>query len=155
MLNGESGKLPGFGNVKFNSDGSCEYGCGCQSVDGTNGYSVRASFGTGNSMGSYVYHAEMPQTAPSCGTFLPWDYTMLNGVWYHVQQHIKLNTPGVHDGALTVQVNGSTVLSQTDLLFRTTDTIHVGGAWFLFYYGGSSTSPVNTWIDIDDVTIQW
>jgi hypothetical protein len=161
MVN-ESGKIPGFGKPKWVND-ACEEACGGNPVLGDDPYySARASFGAGNSGGSYFYtpHCAGDGTQSTYGDRFDWGaFHFANGVWYDVDQTLTMNTPGQHDGTLFVKVNGSLVFSKTDLCLRTTSGVPVGNAWMDFYYGGSapitSTSPTLQWIDIDDVIVNY
>lgn len=148
-------KMPGFGNPVLAADGSCVVACGGKPGDGTTGYSARSDINDSRVPGHYVYDADQRNSA-GYGVGMSWGDTPLeNGVWYTVDQYIRMNTPGVHDGMLSTAIDGVEVFSRTDLMFRTVDTLHVGNAWFNFYYGGSGLPPATMWVDLDDIVVEW
>jgi hypothetical protein len=148
-------KLVGFGNPVLAADGSCVVACGGNAADGVTGYSARSDINDSGVPGHYVYDADMANSA-GYGIGMSWGGAPLeNSVWYVVDQYIRMNTPGVHDGVLSASINGVKVFERTDLMFRTVDTLHVGNVWFNFYYGGSGVAPRTMWVDLDDVVVEW
>lgn len=145
-------KLPGFGAPLLGPGGVCLAGCGGAAGDGLTAYSARADVQDTGVPGFYVYDA---YTRPlAYGRGIRWNATPFrNDRWYDVEIAIAMNTPDVADGVLRAKVNGQTVFDRRDFLFRRTSTLHVGSAWFDFYYGGTGVAPADTSIDIDDVML--
>jgi hypothetical protein len=163
-MTAESGKIPGFGRPNRTA-GGCTQACGGEPIVGNDPYhSERASFGMGNSGGSYVYAPQCtgdPAPVPDAdgkvyGVRYDWGaFHFANGVWYDVDQTLTMNTPDQHDGTLFVKVNGNLVLSRTDLCLRKVAGVPVGNAWMDFFYGGAETSPSLQWIDLDEVIVNY
>jgi hypothetical protein len=66
-----------------------------------------------------------------------------------------MNTPGQNDGVLTASIDGQQLLNATNMNFRSVSTLHVGKAWFDFYYGGTAVPSQTMWVDVDDITVDW
>lgn len=148
-------KMPGFGSPVIDGAGACLVACGGAAADGVRGYSARSDINNSGTPGFYVYDADMANTA-GYGTGLSWSLPRFtNGAWYTVDQYIRMNTPGQHDGVLTAYVDGQRVYERGNLLFRAVDTLHAGGAWFDFNYGGSGVAPATMWVDLDDIVVEW
>jgi hypothetical protein len=143
-------KLPGFGKPVFSATGECLAGCGGAPADGVIGYSARSQVDETGTPGFYVYDTSFHRW----GSGYPWDAAPLAPArWHTVDLEIWMNHPMRDDGRLEATLDGAKVFSADDLHFRWTDALHVGGAWFDFYYGGAGVSPASTAIDIDDVVI--
>ncbi|HEX4820937.1 MAG TPA: hypothetical protein VFV00_12095 [Acidimicrobiales bacterium] len=143
-------KLPGFGDPTYNADGTCSGGCGLAPANGITSWSARGHLNRWNVPGSYLY------TPSKTEWTFQWDTsTLVPGKWYTIDYWVTMNTPGQSDGILSAAVNGQQVFRSTDMTFRLVDSLHVGKAWFGFYYGGTSTPMQNMWIDVDDITVDW
>lgn len=144
------GKLPGFGMPTYNADNSCSGGCGLAPADGITSWSARGHINGNNVPGSYLYTADKTEWAFQWNTA-----ALVPGRWYTIDYWVTMNTPGQNDGILRAAVDGVTVLNWTTMNFRKVSSLHVGKAWFDFYYGGSSVPSQNMWIDIDDVAVDY
>jgi len=146
----DGGKLPGFGAPTYDARGDCTGACGLAPADGITSWSARGHINTTNVPGSYLYipgHREW---------LVQWSHApLVPGRWYTIDYWVTMNTPGQNNGVLKAAVDGSFVLTLTNLNFREVDTLHVGKAWFGFYYGGRGVPSQNMWIDVDDVTVDW
>jgi hypothetical protein len=96
-------------------------------------------------IGFYTYNLDSP---PTRGDIFDWndDVALLDhGKWYCVEGHIKLNTPGAHDGVLEGWVDGAQAYSKDDLAWRrsTEGFLHVKSFWFDVYYGGDAASTTD------------
>jgi hypothetical protein len=148
-------KLPGFGNPVREADGSCVSACGLREADGITSYSARSDLREDGRPGWYVYDvdAAINQTG---GRGERWDAPPFRATrWYTVDQYIQLNTPGVRNGRLRTEINGHPVFDRSTFVFRLADGLDVGNAWFDVYYGGDGTSPVEMFVDFDDVLLEW
>lgn len=67
----------------------------------------------GNRLVSYVYHPGQPG---EYGDDFDWG-PVETGIWYHVEMHVLLNTPGEYDGLLEALINGRKVLEQGFMRF--------------------------------------
>lgn len=145
-------KLPGFGSPLLGLGGTCLSSCGGAMLDKAQTYSARVDIQDTGVPGFYVYDAN---TLPlSYGRGIRWATTPFQTErWYDVEVAIAMNTIGRADGVLKATVNGQVVMDRRDVLFRLVPTMHVGSAWFDFYYGGSGVAPADTLIDVDDVQL--
>lgn len=73
-----------------------------------------------------------------------------------LQQHIKLNTPGVSNGVIEVWFNAKKVLSLSNILFRTVPTLQINGILFSTFFGGHDktwASPVNAYANFANFVV--
>ena len=105
-----------------------------------------------NLIGFYVYHLDSPPTRGDIWTWDPSVATLSNGVWYCVEGHIGLNTPGERNGSLRGWVNGEAAFARSDVGFRRADEGWMGikSFWFDIYYGGEE-SVANNEIHFDSL----
>ena len=144
------GKLPGFGNPTYDDNRACSGGCGLAAANGITSWSARGHLNGRNVLGSYLY-------TPGRSTWsIDWyGAPIVPGRWYTIDYWVTMNTPGRADGVIHAAIDGKEVANWTDLTFRLVPTLHVGTAWFDFYYGGPQVPPQNMWIDIDDLAIDY
>ncbi|HID70151.1 MAG TPA: DNRLRE domain-containing protein [Desulfobacterales bacterium] len=153
------GKMPGISGTYGQA------GWGGRKPDGTDGWSARGSFDltvpAGNNpltgrtpLGTYCYYADQPGTY---GDVWLWNHGfnafLVTGQWYCVEQYLKMNTPGEHDGVITAWVDGQQVFTKTDIMFRTVDALKIEQIWFNLYHGGTAVSPYDQHIFIDNVVV--
>ena len=123
----KGGKLPGlFGGTNHFSGGAIP--------DGTNGFSVRYMWRTDGDGEAYAY---LP-TSTLYGTEIGrgrWRFQP--GQWHCLEQRVVLNAPGIDDGRLTVWVDGSMLIDERALRYRTTDSLQIRGIFFSTFFGGS------------------
>ncbi len=155
------GKLPGWGGTYGQA------GWGGRPADGTNGWSARGLFWTPDSnatsgdtrVGFYVYHADMMGIYGSnwfwSGGAIGNEGVMVRNVWYQVEVHAKMNTPGLNDGVLSAWIDGMQVFERTDVRMRDVDTLRIERAWFDIYYGGNWVAPVDMYIDFDNAVVAY
>lgn len=144
-------KLPGFGNPVLGAGGVCLVACGGAAANGITGYSARSDVQDTGVPGSYVYDVSSPTPLPY-GRGIRWDAKPFEpGRWHDVEVGIAMNTPGRANGVLRASIDGVEVFNRTDFKFRHVDSLHVGAAWFDFYYGGSGVAPTDITIDVDDI----
>lgn len=148
----DDGKLPGPAGTYDSA------GWGGRTSDGTNGWSARGGMSEedgGVRLAYYCYHADMG----SWGDWFRWDE---NGVgplqrdrWYRIDQQVKMNTPGAYDGILRGWVDGTLAMERTDLRFRDSghDDIKVESFWVNVYHGGGNTTPTDTAVYLDELTL--
>ena len=151
-------KLPGFGNPVRDRRGVCLSGCGGRPADGVRSYSARGDVDFRGRNGWYIYHAAMPQTATSYGMGLRWwgrQEPLQADRWYTIDLRIQMNTPGEHDGVLQAWIDGTNVSDIVGLRFRDAASLHVGAAWFDFYFGGSGVARENMILLVDDIVVEW
>jgi hypothetical protein len=143
-------KMPGFGKPDLDITGGCLAGCGGSPTDGSTAYSARTDLQADGRPGWYVYDVD----AARFGRGQRWSAPDLpRGVWHKVELRIAMNHPGQRDGSLVAVLDGTTVYEDHHIEFRTSADLHVGAAWFDFYYGGTGVSPRDAWFDLDDVTV--
>lgn len=99
-------------------------------MDGTDGWSARGLFDGQEDgctpIGFYCYHMDMKGIY---GSNWGWDRDQLgfleNNRWYCVEQHVRLNTPGLPDGVLRGWVDGRLAFEKTDMRFRAVDRLKI------------------------------
>lgn len=154
----EGGKLPGL---------AATYGraaWGDRPWDGSKGWSMRGAIETplrqghpaDNRMmlGSNAYHFRSNRL----GAFMSWPGSDLAALvqprrWYCIEQHMKLNTPGLENGVFQVWIDGQSVLARSDLRLRDTPDIHIEEVWMNFFHGGGGSPPVDIHAYIDGVVV--
>lgn len=141
----KGGKLPGlFGGVGAS---------GGTVPNGVDGFSSRLMW---RRQGEGEVYAYLP-TSETYGTSIQrgaWQFQP--GIWYKLDQEIKLNTPHLTDGQIRLWVNDTLVIEQTDLRFRTTDALQIDGIFFSTFFGGGDPSwatPQDTYIDFADFAV--
>jgi hypothetical protein len=160
----DGGKLPGIGGTYGVA------GWGGRRSDGTNGWSARGSFGKsvpiGNNplggyttIGSYVYHADMPT---DYGDILMWvenwgaegnGGVLKNQAWYCLEVYVELNTPTQNNGKIRAWVDGRPSYEKTDFRFRDVDRLKIENIWLDIYHGGTAVSPADQHLFMDNVVI--
>ncbi|MCU1485099.1 MAG: hypothetical protein JWN67_1845 [Actinomycetia bacterium] len=143
-------KMPGFGKPDLDATGGCIAGCGGSPTDGSTAYSARTDLQSDGRPGFYIYDVDAAKFGRGQRWTLP---NLSKGVWHAVELRITMNTPGQRDGWLTSIVDGTTAYEAHDIEFRTTASLHVGAAWFDFYYGGTGLNPRDAWFDVDDMSL--
>ena len=146
----QGGKIPGFGNPTVDAAGVCLGGCGLLPADGITSWSGRAHYDSALGLGTYLYVPGKSEWVIQWGAV-----RLVPGQWYTVEYTVKMNTPGQNDGVMTATINGQQLMNATNLNFRSVPTLHVGNAWFDFYYGGSAVPAPTMWMDVDDITVDW
>lgn len=147
----DGGKMPGITN--YNSPLLCSTG-GVSCKGGTKGWSLRGGFDMNNDgdnpvfprvrLGTYAYHADQ---AGEYGDHWNWGPRALLelGRWYSVEQYVKVNTVGEHDGIARVWIDGKLAFEKTGLMLRGplpwdpriqgNMAINVA-PWLIHFYGG-------------------
>lgn len=153
----EAGKIPGLASVM--NTGNC-FGIRppttedvCWSARGWMGHRERNGVRDTSkvSIGSYIYHLGQRD---AFGDSFPWKEGLADlkkGRWYCVEGHIRMNTPGQPNGVVEGWINGKPAFSKRDFLFRTKPDLGIQSFWTDIYVGGGDTSPVSTYVDLDNV----
>lgn len=154
------GKLPGFQGT-YGECGAGDLG----PCDGSNGWSARMSFvrpeaaylNTDFGLAFYVYHGEMAEEPLyPFGTYVLWDQGLEFDRWNRIDQYVKMNTPGDHDGILKGWINGDEALNRDGFLFRNEQKGGIRIQEFVntVYFGGEWTSPRDNVFYFDDLEIR-
>lgn len=149
------GKMPGMAGTYGQA------GWGGRRVDGSDGWSLRGLFVRSfpkdhpmsglTQLGTYAYHAEMKGTY---GDFWIWPGALLaRNRWYCIEQHIRLNRPGVSDGSMRVWVDGRLAMERSKIRLRNVDRLRIEAVWLNAYHGGAETSPYDQHFYIDNVVV--
>ncbi len=153
------GKMPGISGTYGKA------GWGGRKPDGTDGWSARGSFGLTipqdnnplggrTPMGTYCYYADQPG---SYGDIWYWNQGyhafLLTEKWYCIEQYLKMNSSGNHDGIIKVWIDGHQVFFKNDIMFRTVDTLKIEQIWLNLYHGGTAVSPYDQHMYIDNVVL--
>ena len=154
----EGGKLPGISGTYGIA------GWGGRTSDGYNGWSARGAFSFTvadnnplaglHPIGSYCYHADLEDRY---GDIWIWNKGyrgfLENNRWYSIEQYVKLNSSGEKDGILKAWIDGELAFEKTNLRFRHIDTLKIDEIWMNVYHGGTSPSPYDQHLFIDNVVI--
>jgi hypothetical protein len=135
----KGGKLPGLYGGTVTG--------GRRSPDGTDGFSTRFMWRRNGAGEVYAYLATSEEEGTSLGRG-SWRFE--SGEWQLIEQEVSLNEPGRPDGRIRVWLDGREVLNETNLLFRTVDTLKIEGLFFSTFFGGSDLSwatPKKTAVD--------
>ena len=160
----DGGKMPGI------SGDNSLCGNGGSPSDGKCGWTLRGSFSEAMSddnpmfprivLGTYAYHGLMED---SYGDPWRWQTHGLGAVeqarWVCVEQHVRVNTPGVSDGVLEVWIDDHPAYAKTDVFLRDVPPYSIEGdlgvrkIWSNHYHGGTSPTTVPLTLYMDNVVI--
>jgi hypothetical protein len=125
----KGGKLPGLYGGLVNN--------GKDIPDGTNGWSTRLMWREGGQGEVYAY---LPTSTVHGTSFGRGSWSFGPGRWISIEQHVRLNTPGVADGLIEIAVDGVQVLRVSDVVFRSVASLKIEGVFFSTFFGGDDTS---------------
>jgi hypothetical protein len=153
----DGGKLPGFAGTYGRG------GWGMRHSDGSNGWSARGAFMQllpdmaslpWRGIGTYAYTANLNDLS---GVVWGWNRGSSGLIpknrWVAVEQFLRMNTPGVDDGALKVWIDGRLAFEKTDIRWRTTPDLHIESVWLNVYHGGVSKPDRDLTLYIDNLVI--
>ena len=154
----QGGKMPGLSGTYGKA------GWGGRRSNGSNGWSARGSFYLSipddnplagrHPIGWYCYHADQQGTYGDGWVWKRGYYGFLEkNRWYCVEQYVKLNTPKEKDGVLRAWVDGRLAFAKADIRFRDVDRLKVEQVWLNVYHGGTTPSPRDQHLFIDNVVI--
>jgi hypothetical protein len=141
----KGGKLPGLGGGKGNTGGKIP--------NGSDGFSSRLMWRDGGDGEVYAYMPSSKEWGTSLGRG---SWRFKTGVWQHMEQTLKLNTPGRSDGEVSIWQDGRLVFRTGGLKFRETRNLKIDLLIFETFFGGGSpdwATPVDTYADFADVTV--
>jgi hypothetical protein len=77
--------------------------------------------------------------------------TLAKGVWHDIEILLQANTPGVYNGVAKMWVNGTLLMTATDVGYFAADNVARFDALYFnpTYGGGLNPVPADQWIDID------
>ena len=150
-----TGKLPGL------YGGSLISGGGITS-DGTNGISTRYQWrenGQGE-VKAYIPNEPDNSFAPAFGRSNS-DFQFKDDYkWQNITQLITLNSvvgdQVYANGIMQVWLDGNLVIDESDLIYRTVDTLAIEGLFFSTFFGGSGddwATPVDTTVDFRNIVV--
>ncbi len=135
----KGGKLPGL----FGGNGAS----GGNIPDGTDGFSTRFMWRRNGDGEVYAYLPTSKNYGTSIGRG---NWRFQPGIWHHLEQEIKLNSPGKANGRIKVWLDGVQVLDTEGITFRYVDSLKIDGIFFSTFFGGGDSSwatPKDTHID--------
>jgi hypothetical protein len=141
----KGGKLPGLGGGNGNTGGKIP--------NGYDGFSSRLMWRDGGDGEIYAYMPSSKTWGTSLGRGR---WTFKTGVWHHMEQVLRVNTPGKRDGEVSVWQDGKLVFRTGGLEFRKTSELKIDQLIFETFFGGGTpdwATPVDTWADFRDVTV--
>lgn len=160
----DGGKMPGI------SGDNSVCGNGGSPSDGKCGWTLRGSFIHAMSednplypaqvVGTYAYHGLMEG---SYGDAWRWNTNGLGVIelsrWVCIEQHVRVNTPGVPDGVLEVWIDGHLAYARDDVFLRDVPPYTIEGnlgvrkIWSNHYHGGTSPTTVPLTLYMDNVVV--
>jgi len=141
----KGGKLPGL----FGGDGAS----GGNIPDGTDGFSTRLMWRRNGDGEVYAY---LP-TSENYGTSIgrgSWQFRP--GAWVTVTQEVTLNQPGEENGRIRLWVDDDLVIDESELVFRSVETLKIDGIFFSTFFGGGDASwatPEDVYVDFADFIV--
>ena len=131
------GKLPGLCGA--NSESALTEGCntGGGKPNGFDGWSARSMWRVDGALENYTYHAGQQNFWADS---LLWNVRAQRGKWHRVEHRVVLNTVGARDGILEAWLDGTKVLSNTQLEYRKTESVGINLFYFSTFFGGNDPS---------------
>lgn len=153
------GKLPGLAGTYGRG------GWGGRTADGFNGWSARGGFyshvgedtvlAQRRGVGFYLYHIDSRQGG--YGELQGWNAgptgLLEKNRWYCIEQYVRLNKPGEHDGVTRGWVDGQLAFERSNLLFRMTPELHIETVWVDVYHGGKTPAPQRLTLYLDNLVV--
>ncbi|MEX0809037.1 MAG: polysaccharide lyase [Dongiaceae bacterium] len=137
----KGGKLPGlYGGTPPSGGGD---------VTGQNGFSTRFMWREDGQGEVYAYIVNKPEDYGTSIGRGAWQFP--TDQWIVLEQEVLLNDPGTANGVLNVWVDGRQTIEQTDIVYRTTDSLSIDGLMFSTFFGGGDES----WATPKDQTIEF
>ncbi|EPS97702.1 hypothetical protein FOMPIDRAFT_110269 [Fomitopsis schrenkii] len=142
----KGGKLPGL------RGGQDEYGCsGGQAANGTNCFSSRMMWRTDGDGEIYAYVVESKKFCDTPNLMCNDDgygtsidrgvFDFEAGAWNRVTMLVQLNDPNDKaNGQVEMYYNNVRAISLSNLQFRTSADVNIGGLFFSTFFGGSNSS---------------
>ena len=140
----DGGKLPGLARRGPGDTIKC---CMAQDYslpeDGAVGWSARfyhwgnRDYPNRRYLSNYVYHLD---DTSDPGSQWPLNGYFAEGVWYCMEQRVKMNTPNQNDGIFENWIDGEKKHSTTTLRFRSVQANNIGELWFGVYVGGANVA---------------
>ncbi|MGF7236782.1 MAG: polysaccharide lyase, partial [Frankia sp.] len=124
----KGGNLPGLYGVNV-KDGKISPGDG--------GFAVRIAW---RKKGYGAVNAYLPNAPNHLKTFAKNAWAWNPGVWTCVELGLRLNTPGLANGAASVWIDNAPAYHEQNLELRVSDKPHIGGLAFTTYFGGGDLS---------------
>ncbi|MGD8765988.1 MAG: hypothetical protein PVG87_27015 [Desulfobacteraceae bacterium] len=125
------GKVPGFAGGAANSGGN--------KPNGRDGFGGIMMWAKNAIVVQYVYHPD-PHPNDPWGEGFRWNIGgqryFQRGKWHHIENYVKMNTPGKHDGVIKGWFDGELAFKKTDFRFRDVDSFAVDLFYFQTHFGG-------------------
>ncbi|WP_309397904.1 polysaccharide lyase [Cerasicoccus maritimus] len=138
----KGGKLPGFAGGSHPSGGNYS----------EDGFSSRYMWTYGGSMILYAYWIDQNGTqidGMHYGENIDMDFAFEADKRYEIVQRVKMNTPGLYDGAIQTWINGKLCHENLAMRFRKSGaTWMIDQFYFVMFYGGNNS----TWAPPNDNT---
>jgi hypothetical protein len=141
----KGGKLPGLGGGNGNTGGKIP--------SGYDGFSSRFMWRDGGDGEVYAYMPSSKIWGTSLGRS---SWTFKTGVWHHMEQVLRVNTPGKKDGEVSVWQDGKLMFRTGGLEFRKTKNLRIDQLIFETFFGGATAdwaTPADTYADFSDLTV--
>jgi hypothetical protein len=125
------GKIPGFAGGTANAGG--------KKPNGRDGFGGIMMWSRKATVIQYVYHPD-PHPNDPWGEGFRWNIGRQRyfqpGKWHHIENYVKINTPGNHDGVIKGWFDGELAFEKTNFRFRDVDSFGVDLFYFQTHFGG-------------------
>jgi hypothetical protein len=129
-----TGKVPGFAGGTANAGGN--------KPNGRDGFGGIMNWSKSGKVVQYVYHPD-PHPYDPWGESFFWNIGgqryFQPGKWHHIENYVKMNTPGKHDGIIRGWFDGKLAFEKTNFRFRDVDSFAVDLFFFQTHFGGGGT----------------
>ena len=125
------GKVPGLAGGTANAGGN--------KPNGKDGFGGIMMWSRNAKVIQYVYHPD-PHPNDPWGEGFRWNIGgqryFQPGKWHHIENYVKMNTPGKHDGVIKGWFDGELAFEKSDFRFRDVDAFGVDLFFFQTHFGG-------------------
>lgn len=139
----KGGKLPGiFGGMQKSRWSS-------GTPNGFDGFSIRLMWRENGNGEIYAY---LP-SSKNYGTSFCSNWQFKRNFWHLIEQEIVLNKPYFHNGIINLKIDGETIISKKNILFRNSDNLKIEGLFFSTFFGEHDitwVTPQKTYVDFGD-----
>jgi hypothetical protein len=129
-----TGKVPGFAGGRANAGGN--------KPNGRDGFGGILNWSKSGEVLQYVYHPD-PHPYDPWGEGFLWNIGgqryFQPGKWHYIENYVRMNTPGKHDGIIRGWFDGKLAFEKTSFRFRDIDSFAVDLFFFQTHFGGGGT----------------
>jgi hypothetical protein len=120
---------------------------------GPDAYSIAGEGGNDNMGATYLYHSGQSGTY---GDNLWWHKPFVDGRWHHVKQCHSMNTIGQSNGVMQAWFDGSLVINDSSVKYRTKSDVHITHFDWNIFRGGNTSAWAGSrdgYVDMDNLSV--